>query len=171
MDVEGARGAAADFFGEGRESMTAASGKSGDIAARITERIAGLEGWRAETLARVRELIHEADPEIVEEIKWEKPSKPGIPVWCHDGIVCTGEAYKAGVKLTFARGASLKDPKKLFTSSLEGNVRRAVDIGEGEKINEAALKALIRAAVEANEAVAAGKKKKKADSGNSRGRR
>ena len=133
---------------------------SGEVAAKVTERIAGLGGWRAETLARVRELIHEADPEIVEEIKWEKASKPGIPVWYHDGIVCTGEAYKAAVKLTFARGAALKDPKKLFTSSLEGNVRRAVDIREGEKINEAALKALIRAAVEANQAAAAGKKKK-----------
>ena len=142
-------------------SMKKATGKSREeIAAKITERIRGLGGWRAETLARVRELIQEADPEIVEEIKWEKPSRPGIQVWYHDGIVCTGEAYKGAVKLTFARGAALKDPKKLFTSSLEGNVRRAVDIREGEKINERALKALIRAAVEANQAAAAGKKKK-----------
>ena len=111
--------------------------------------------WRGETLARVRQLIHDADPDIEEERKWAKGSSPGIPVWSHDGIVCTGESYKQAVKLTFARGASLKDPKKLFNSSLEGNVRRAIDIREGEKLNEAAFKQLIREAVAANSAARA----------------
>lgn len=106
--------------------------------------------WRGKTLAKVRELIHEADPEIVEERKWVKPTSAGTPVFSHAGIVCTGETYKSVVKLTFAKGASLKDPSRLFNSSLEGNVRRAIDIHEGEKINEAALKELIRAAVELN---------------------
>ena len=110
----------------------------------ITKRIAELDGWRGEALARVRKLIHEADPKVVEEWKWN------VPVWSHDGILCTGEAYKSAVKLTFARGASLKDPKKLFTSSLEGKVRRAIDIHEGEKVDAAAFKALIKAAVAAN---------------------
>jgi len=109
---------------------------------------------RGETLARVRTLIREADPEVVEEVKWRKPSNAmrGVPVWEHDGIICTGETYKAVVKLTFAKGASLKDPSKLFNSSLEGNTRRAIDFAEGAKINEKALKALIRAAVTLNEA-------------------
>ena len=98
--------------------------------------------WRGRTLAQLRQLIHEADPNIVEEWKWEKPKSPGIPVWYHDGGICTGETYKEAVKLTFFRGASLPDPKKLFTSSLEGNVRRAIDFREGEKINEAAFKQL-----------------------------
>ncbi|MGH7621267.1 MAG: DUF1801 domain-containing protein, partial [Gemmatimonadaceae bacterium] len=106
----------------------------------------------SDTLAHVRELIHDADPEIVEEWKWEKPSTGGVPVWSHDGGVCTGESYKQVVKLTFFRGASLPDPKKLFNSSLEGKTRRAIDIREGEKLNEAAFKALIRAAVAANSA-------------------
>jgi hypothetical protein len=106
--------------------------------------------WRGKTLAKVRELIHEADPEIVEERKWAKATSPGIPVWSHGGIVCTGETYKNVVKMTFAKGAALKDPSGLFNSSLEGNVRRAIDIHEGEKINEAALKALIREAVALN---------------------
>jgi hypothetical protein len=131
----------------------------GDASASITKRIKELGDWRGETLAQVRELIHAADPEIQEEWKWR-----GVPVWSHDGIVCTGESYKEVVKLTFARGAALNDPKKLFNSSLEGNTRRAIDIREGEKINEAALKQLIRAAVAANsEALAerAAKKKKK----------
>ena len=119
-------------------------------SANITKRIEELGDWRGEMLAHVRRLIHEADPEIVEEWKWM-----GTPIWSHDGIVCTGESYKQVVKLTFARGASLKDPKKLFNSSLEGNVRRAIDFREGEKINEAAFKQLIRAAVAENSAVLA----------------
>jgi hypothetical protein len=125
-------------------------------SANITKRIQDLGDWRGETLARVRQLIHDADPDIEEEWKWM-----GTPVWSHDGIVCTGESYKQVVKLTFARGASLKDPKKLFNSSLEGNTRRAIDIHEGEKINEAAFKQLIRAAVAANSAVLAQRAAKK----------
>ena len=121
---------------------------------KITQRIEELADWRGETLARLRQLIHEADPEIVEEWKWR-----GTPVFEHDGIVCTGETHKQVVKLTFARGAALKDPKKLFNSSLEGNVRRAIDFREGEKINEPALKKLILAAIEANIAARASKKK------------
>jgi hypothetical protein len=131
-------------------------------SANITKRIQELADWRGEILARVRQLIHDADPDIQEEWKWAKPKSPGIPVWSHDGIVCTGETYKQAVKLTFARGASIKDPKRLFNSSLEGNTRRAIDLHEGEKINEAAFKMLIRAAVEANSAARAeraGKKK------------
>jgi hypothetical protein len=112
----------------------------------ISQRIAELDDWRGKTLARVRKIIHAADPEIVEEWKW------GIPVWSHGGIVCTGETYKSAVKLTFARGAMLKDPSRLFNSSLEGKVRRAIDIHEGEKVDEAALKDLIRAAVAVNHA-------------------
>ena len=119
-------------------------------AAFIDERIKELGDWRGKTLAHVRKLIHEADPDIREEWKFM-----GTPVWSHDGIVCTGEAYKQVVKCTFARGASLSDPKKLFNSSLEGNVRRAIDIREGEKINETAFKQLIRAAVAENFAVRA----------------
>ncbi len=118
--------------------------------------------WRGKMLAHLRELIHQADPGIVEERKWVKATSPGVPVWSHDGIVCTGETYKQVVKLTFARGATIDDPKKLFNSSLEGNVRRAIDFREGEKINEAAFKQLIRAAVKANSAALAeraGKKK------------
>jgi hypothetical protein len=112
---------------------------------------AQVSDWRGELLARIRTLIHEADPEVVEEVKWRKPSNPaGVPVWSHAGIVCTGETYKAAVKLTFARGASLPDPSGLFNSSLEGNTRRAIDFHEGDRINEKALKALIRAAVELN---------------------
>ena len=106
-------------------------------------------------LARVRQLIHEAEPEIQEEWKWAKPNSDGTPVWSHDGIVCTGESYKQVVKLTFARGASLPDPRQLFNSSLEGNTRRAIDIREGEKLNDAAFKELIRSAVAANAAVPA----------------
>ena len=120
--------------------------------AKITKRIQNLGDWRGATLARVRQLIRDAAPDIVEEWKWEKPKSPGIPIWSHDGIVCTGETYKQVVKLTFARGASIKDPKKIFNSSLEGNTRRAIDLREGEKINEAAFKQLIRAAVAANSA-------------------
>jgi hypothetical protein len=121
-------------------------------SAKITKRIQDLGGWRGETLAHLRQLIHDADPDIQEESKWEKPSSPGVPVWSHDGGICTGESYKQAVKLTFYRGASLKDPKKLFNSSLEGNVRRAIDFHEGEKINEPAFRQLIREAVAANSA-------------------
>jgi hypothetical protein len=136
--------------------MKPTSRPNGEAAsAKITRRIEELGDWRGETLAHVRQLIHDADPDIQEEWKWEKPKSPGIAVWSHDGGVCTGESYKEGVKLTFFRGASIKDPKKLFTSSLEGNVRRAIDFREGEKINEAAFKQLIRAAVEANSAALA----------------
>ena len=129
-------------------------------SALIDERIKYLGDWRGKTLARLRGLIHDADPAVVEEVKWG-----GTPVFSHDGIVCTGESYKQVVKLTFARGASLPDPKKLFNSSLEGNVRRAIDFREEENINEAAFKHLIRAAVVANTAAlierAAKKKAKK----------
>jgi hypothetical protein len=121
-------------------------------AKNITKKIQDLKDWRGETLARVRQLIRDADPEIVEEWKWVKATNPGTPVWSHDGIVCTGETYKQAVKLTFARGASLPDPQKLFNSSLEGNTRRAIDIRQGEKLKEAAFKELIRSAVAANSA-------------------
>src|ERR1700757_956178 len=113
-------------------------------------RIKELRDWRGKTLAKVRDIIHEADPEIVEEWKWVKPTSPGVPVFSHGGIVCTGETYKNVVKMTFAKGAALKDPSRLFNSSLEGNVRRAIDIHEGDNINEAPLKDLIRAAVAHN---------------------
>jgi hypothetical protein len=119
-------------------------------SAFIDAKIEQLGDWRGKTLAKVRDLILQADPEIVEERKWAKPSSPGVPVWSHGGIVCTGETYKSVVKFTFAKGAALPDPAALFNSSLEGNVRRAIDIHEGEKINEAALKNLIRAAVALN---------------------
>ena len=128
-----------------------------DASRAIARRIQELGDWRGEALARVRQLIHDADPEIQEEWKWEKPSSPGTPVWSHDGIVCTGESYKQVVKLTFFRGASLQDPEKLFNSSLEGNTRRAIDIREGEKLNEAAFRELIRSAVAANSAARAGR--------------
>src|SRR5712692_7529532 len=116
----------------------------------ISKRIAELGDWRGETLSRMRKLIKQADPEVVEEWKWAKPTSPGTPVWSHDGIICTGETYKNVVKMTFAKGAGLKDPSGLFNSSLEGNVRRAIDIQEGDKVEEAALKDLIRAAVALN---------------------
>jgi hypothetical protein len=116
----------------------------------ISERIRELGDWRGKTLLRVRQLIKEADPEIVEEWKWVKPTNPGTPVWSHDGLVCTGETYKNAVKLTFSKGASLEDPSRLFNSSLDGKVRRAIDIREGDQINEPALKDLIRAAVTLN---------------------
>ena len=126
------------------------SGESASASARITERIAELGDWRGETLARMRALIRDADPDVVEEWKWAKATNPGTPVWSHDGIICTGETYKAAVKLTFARGATLKDPKKLFNSSLDGNARRAIDIHEGETIDADAFKALVRQAVALN---------------------
>lgn len=115
----------------------------------IDERIAGLGDWRGDTLARMRKLIHDADPEVLETWKWM-----GTPVWEHDGIICTGESYKAKVKLTFAKGASLPDPSGLFNSSLDGNARRAIDIGEGEKVDSVAFKALIRAAIALNQSKA-----------------
>ena len=136
--------------------------EEGDSPARLIDaRIKKLGDWRGETLARVQTLIKQADPEVIEEVKWRKPSNAmlGVPVWEHDGIICTGETYKTAVKLTFARGAALADPSGLFNSSLEGNVRRALDIHEGDKINEKALKALIRAAVALNTATRAAKKK------------
>jgi hypothetical protein len=123
---------------------------SESASANIDKRIQELGDWRGETLAHVRQLIHDADPDIEEEWKWR-----GTPVWSHDGIVCTGESYKEVVKLTFARGASIEDPKKLFNSSLEGNTRRAIDLRQGSKIDEAAFKRLIRAAVAANSAARA----------------
>jgi hypothetical protein len=119
-------------------------------SALIDEKIKELGDWRGQTLARVREIIHQADPEIVEEWKWAKATSPGTPVFSHGGIVCTGETYKSVVKLTFARGAALKDPSNLFNSSLEGNVRRAIDIHQDDKIDELSLKNLIRAAVALN---------------------
>lgn len=126
--------------------------KAGDSPSHLIDaRIKKLGDWRGATLARVRALIKQADPDVVEEMKWRKPSNPlGVPVWEHAGIICTGETYKAVVKLTFAKGAALEDPLHLFNSSLEGNTRRAIDIHEGDKINEKALKALIRAAVALN---------------------
>ena len=120
-------------------------------SARIDRTIADLGGWRAETLGRMRQLIREADPAVVEEVKWVKPSNPaGVPTWSHDGIICTGEAYKTTVKLTFANGASLEDPDDLFNSSLGGNTRRAIDIHEGHEVDAETFKALIRAAVDFN---------------------
>lgn len=117
----------------------------------IDASIQKLAGWRGETLSRLRALIMQSDPEVVEERKWKKPSNPnGTPVWSHNGIICTGETYKSAVKLTFAKGASLDDPSGLFNSSLDGNVRGAIDFREGDKVNEKALKALIRAAVGLN---------------------
>lgn len=134
------------------------SGLSEDQPAskRIDQRIAELDDWRGETLKRMRKLIHEADPEVVETWKWK-----GTPVWEHDGILCTGESYKSVVKLTFAKGAALKDPAKLFNSSLDGNVRRAIDIREGETVDAAAFKALIRSAIDLNSAGVEAKTKPK----------
>ena len=118
----------------------------------ISKRIAELGDWRGKTLDRMRTLVKEADPDVVEEWKWVKPTQPGTPVWSHDGIICTGESYKNVVKLTFAKGAALKDPARLFNSSLDGNVRRAIDIHEGEEVDESAFKALVRQAVALNRA-------------------
>ena len=116
----------------------------------ISKRIAELGDWRGETLSRMRALIRAADPDVVEDWKWAKATTPGTPVWSHDGIICTGESYKSVVKLTFAKGASLKDPGRLFNSSLDGNVRRAIDIHEGDEVNASAFKTLIRQAVALN---------------------
>ena len=121
------------------------SNQAGTAAERISRRIAELGDWRGEALARVRTLVREADPDVVEEWKWN------VPVWSHDGIICTGESYKAAVKLTFPKGASLKDPKRLFNASLEGNARRAIDLQQGDELDEAAFRALIRAAIQLNE--------------------
>jgi hypothetical protein len=128
------------------------SGASQDQSASelISKKIAELGDWRGKTLSRMRKLIKEAAPDVVEEWKWMKSSSPGTPVWSHDGIICTGETYKKVVKLTFAKGASLKDPARLFNSSLEGNVRRAIDIHEGEEVDGSAFKALVRQAVALN---------------------
>ena len=130
------------------------SGASQDQPASelISSRIAELGDWRGETLSRMRRLVREADPDVVEEWKWVKPSTPGTPVWSHDGIICTGESYQRVVKLTFAKGASLVDPARLFNSSLDGNVRRAIDIHEGEEVDESAFKELVRQAVALNSA-------------------
>ena len=117
---------------------------------QIDKIVADLGDWRGETLSRMRKLIKQADPNVVEEVKWVKATSPGTPTWSHDGIICTGEPYKSVVKLTFAKGASLKDPAKLFNSSLEGNTRRAIDFQEGAAIDEKAFKALIRAAAALN---------------------
>ena len=145
----------APYEGTATMKKTKTTSKAGKAAASpsqlIDARIKKLGDWRGEMLARVRKIIRQADPDVVEEVKWRKPSSPlGVPVWEHDGIICTGETYKAIVKLTFAKGAALEDPSGLFNSSLEGNVRRAIDIHEGDKIDEKALKALIRAAVAFN---------------------
>jgi hypothetical protein len=130
--------------------MRSASSEEKSASELISERIGELGDWRGKTLSRVRQLIKEADPEIVEEWKWVKPTNPGTPVFSHNGIVCTGETYKNAVKLTFSKGASLEDPSRLFNSSLEGKVRRAIDIREGDQMNEPALKELVRAAVALN---------------------
>ena len=136
---------------EGAALKTSDAQESPSASERISKRIAELGDWRGETLVRMRKLIHEEDPDVVEEWKWM-----GTPVWSHDGILCTGESYKKVVKLTFAKGAALEDPKKLFNSSLDGNVRRAIDIAEGEEIDAAAFKALLREAITLN---VGGKKK------------
>jgi hypothetical protein len=133
------------------ENMSESGSSDGQPASGlIDERIAELGDWRGETLSRMRRLIKEADPDVVEEWKWAKATNPGTPVWSHDGIICTGESYKSVVKLTFFKGASLDDPAKLFNSSLEGNARRAIDIHEGEELDPGAFQALIRAAVALN---------------------
>ena len=130
-----------------RESGESQGGSASEL---ISKRIAELGDWRGATLGRMRGLIKQADPDVVEELKWVKPSSPGTPVWSHHGIICTGESYKQVVKLTFAKGASLDDPARLFNSSLEGNTRRAIDIHEGEEVDESAFKALVRQAVALN---------------------
>lgn len=124
--------------------------QSQPAAELITKKIATLNDWRGETLARMRALIKAADADVVEEWKWVKPTHPGTPVWSHEGIICTGESYKKVVKLTFAKGASLKDPQRLFNASLDGNMRRAIDLAQGEEVNSSAFKALIRQAVALN---------------------
>ena len=144
-----------------KKSDTSQSQSASDL---ISKRIVGLGDWRGKALGRMRELIKDADPDVVEEWKWVKPTNPGTPVWSHDGIICTGESYKKAVKLIFARGASLKDPARLFNSSLDGNVRRAIDIHEGEEVDAAAFKALVRQAVALNTSGKSKPPKKKAKS-------
>jgi hypothetical protein len=141
--------------------MSKPAKKIGEQPSRLIDaRIKGLKDWRGETLARMRKLIKDADPDIVEEVRWRKPSNPnGVPVWERDGIVCTGETYKAAVKLTFANGAALLDPDGVFNASLDGNQRRAIDIHEGEKVDATAFKALVRAAVKFNTDKATKKKR------------
>jgi hypothetical protein len=134
------------------------SGDADSASARIDATIAELTDWRGETLSRIRTLIHRADPHVIEEVKWVKPSNPaGVPTWSHDGIICTGEVYAAKVKLTFAHGASLDDPSGLFNSSLGGSTRRAIDVQQGEEIDARAFEALVKAAVELNEVRASAK--------------
>ena len=133
-----------------KATMRASSKSTGPATSRIDDRIKDLGDWRGRVLAKVRQIIQQADPEIVEEWKWVKPTNPGVPVWSHNGIICTGETYKDKVKLTFAKGAALKDPANLFNSSLDGNVRRAIDIYQSDDIDEAALKNLIREAIALN---------------------
>jgi hypothetical protein len=135
-----------------KKKSGATEAKAGPSPAQLIDaKIKALGDWRGETLARIRAVIKQADPDVVEEVKWRKPSNPaGVPVWSHDGMICTGETYKNAVKMTFAKGAALDDPSRLFNSSLEGNARRAIDLHEGDKIDEKALKALIRAAVALN---------------------
>ncbi len=134
-----------DFYDRSMKEPDANEGQS--ASELISKRIAELGDWRGETLARMRKLIKEADPDVVEEWKWAKPASPGTPVWSHGGMICTGESYKDVVKLTFFKGASLKDPAHLFNSSLEGNARRAIDIHQGDEVDESAFKALVREAV------------------------
>jgi hypothetical protein len=151
----------------GRKTVTASGTTAEKGASRmIDQRIRELGDWRGSVLKRLRELIHAADPEVVEEWKWQKASSPGTPVWSHAGIICTGESYRRVVKLTFLHGASLKDPARLFNSSLEGNTRRAIDVHQGDAIRETAFKELIRAAVAFNVA----KRKKQGDRPSSRSR-
>jgi hypothetical protein len=133
-----------------KKSTSASEDENAPPSQLIDAAIKELGDWRGETLGRIRALIKAADPDVVEEWKWVKASNPGTPVWSHDGIICTGEFYKTVVKLTFAKGASLKDPARLFNSSLDGNVRRAIDIREGETVDESAFKALVREAVALN---------------------
>jgi len=144
-----------------KKTKSGAQEGKGAASELIDARIKELNDWRGETLARVRMLIKQADPEVVEELKWVKPTNPGgVPVWSHAGIICTGETYKSVVKMTFAKGASLEDPSVLFNSSLEGNTRRAIDFHEGDKMDEKALQALIRAAVALNTSSAAKRRSK-----------
>src|SRR5712672_4009162 len=151
-----------NFQDENMKKSGASQGQSASDL--ISKRIAELGDWRGETLSRMRKLIQQADPDVVEEWKWVKATNPGTPVWSHDGIVCTGETYKNAVKMTFAKGAAVKDPSGLFNSSLDGNVRRAIDIHEGDKVDEAALKDLIRAAVALNLDLKAKSKPRRASS-------
>jgi hypothetical protein len=145
-----------------KKVVAEAPGGEASAAQSIDAAIKRHDDWRGETLAKVRALIREADPDVIEDVKWRKPSNnmQGVPVWEYDGLICTGETYKTAVKLTFARGAALRDPSRLFNAGLDGGTRRAIDIHEGDKINEKAFKALIRAAVEENKEVGAQKKTK-----------